>query len=63
MRDDGYRLIACPICGWRYPHVHHDLIERYFRAKCENCHAQTEALPSQEKAIEAWNAGKVKVEL
>ena len=62
MRDNGYRLIACPVCDFRYPHVHHDLIERYFRCVCDGCGAYTEAVSTEERAIDDWNEGRVKVE-
>ena len=58
----SYKLIACPICNSRYPIVVHDLIEKYFRCKCENCHAQTETFKYEAQAIDAWNKGKVEAE-
>lgn len=58
----SYKLIACPICNSRYPIVVHDLIEKHFRCKCENCHAQTDKFEYETQAIRAWNTGQVEVE-
>ena len=56
-----YKLIACPICGTRYPILLHDAIEKYFRVICESCKAETDPLPSEDAAVEAWNAGMAEV--
>jgi hypothetical protein len=57
----GYKLQACPICDWRYPIVWHDLIERYFRVKCECCGSHTAAFPSEQAAMDAWNENELEV--
>lgn len=57
----NYKLINCPICNTHYIIVLHDLIGRYYRCKCENCHAHTNKFDNKTKAIRAWNMGQVEV--
>ena len=58
----SYKLTACQICGANYPIVLHDLIEKYYRCKCENCHAHTGRFRYEIQAVQAWNNGEVEVE-
>lgn len=57
-----YLLQPCKICGYRYPVVYNDTIERYFQCRCEECKAHTDKYQSEAEAVMAWNIGITEVE-
>ena len=38
------------------------MIENYYQAKCETCHAHTDRFEDETQAMRAWNTGQVEVE-